>query len=183
VSTYIALLRAINLAGKNRVDMAGLRELCAGLGLEDARTLLQSGNLVFTAKGASASLERALEAEVKKRIGLDTDVFVRTAKEWEAIMAGNPYPGQAERDPGHLVVVFLKDAPGRSRAAALADAIPGREVARVDGRHAYIHYPDGIGRSKLTMALIEKKLGTRGTGRNWNTVRKLGAMLPTGPRP
>ncbi len=68
---------------------------------------------------------------------------------------------------------MLKDAPDRTAAAALTDAIRGRESLRVKGRQAYVVYPDGVGRSKLTMALIEKKLGTRGTARNWNTVLKL----------
>lgn len=176
--TYVALLRAVNLAGHNMVGMADLRELCGGLGFQDARSLLQSGNLVFGATGAtSAKLEAALQAGAKKRLGLETDFFVRAAKEWEAIIAGNPFPREAKDDPGHLVAMFLKDAPGKQSAAALRDAIAGRERFEIVGRQAYFVYPDGIGRSKLTTALIEKKLGTRGTGRNWNTVLKLGAAL------
>jgi uncharacterized protein (DUF1697 family) len=72
--------------------------------------------------------------------------------------------------------MFLKEAPSREDVIALQTAIKGREVVRAEGRHAYIVYPDGVGRSRLTNALIERKLGTRGTGRNWNTVLKLGAL-------
>ena len=72
--------------------------------------------------------------------------------------------------------MFLKDAPDREQVTALQKAITGREVVRAKGRHAYVVYPDGIGRSRLTSALIEKKLTTRGTGRNWNTVVKIGAL-------
>jgi uncharacterized protein (DUF1697 family) len=97
--------------------------------------------------------------------------------DWKAVIAGNPFSEEAARDPGHLLVVALKDAPDRAAAAALRNAITGREVVRVRGRHAYIVYPDGIGRSRLTTVVIEKKLGTRGTGRNWNTVLKLGALV------
>lgn len=91
-------------------------------------------------------------------------------------MARNPFPEEAERDPGHLVVMILKGAPAAHEVKALQDAIRGRELVRADGRAAYVVYPDGIGRSRLTTALLEKKLGTRGTGRNWNTVLKLAAL-------
>ena len=91
-------------------------------------------------------------------------------------MAGNPFPGEAERDPGHLVVMILKGETDAGKVAALQEAIKGREVVRGKGRHVYIVYPDGIGRSRLTNALIEKKLGRSGTGRNWNTVLKLGDL-------
>jgi thiosulfate dehydrogenase len=102
---------------------------------------------------------------------------VRTPKDWKELVAGNPFPAEAKDDPSHLVVVFLKKAPAAGDVKALQEAIKGREVVRAKGRHAYAVYPDGIGRSKLTMALIEKKLGAAGTARNWNTIMKIGAML------
>ena len=177
MTIQIALLRAINLPDHNKVGMADLRELLTGLGFADARSLLQSGNLVFRSDARTgAPLERLIEGAAKEKLGLDTDFFVRTAEEWKTIIAGNPFPEEAERDPGHLIVLFLKDAPDRKGVAALEEAIKGREVVRVKGRHAYIVYPDGVGRSRLTNVLIEKKLGTRSTGRNWNTVLKLGAL-------
>jgi uncharacterized protein (DUF1697 family) len=157
--------------------MADLRDLLTHLGFGDARSLLQSGNLVFRSDGPTgAQLEGLLEAEVERRLALRTDFFVRTAEEWKAIVAQNPFHEEAERDPGHLVVMFLKDAPGVRAVEALQAAITGPEVVRAHGRHAYIVYPSGIGRSRLTNALIEKKLGTRATGRNWNTVLKLGTL-------
>jgi len=122
------------------------------------------------------TLERLLEAEAEKRLALKTDFFVRTAKEWEGVVAHNPFRKEAMRDPGHLVVMFLKDAPSVTGVKALQKAITGREVVRAAGKHLYIVYPDGIGRSRLTNALIDKQLGTRGTGRNWNTVLKLAAL-------
>jgi len=158
--------------------MAGLRELFAELGFENARTLLQSGNVVFESRDLTgAPLERLLESAAKKRLAVETDFCVRTAKEWKAMVAANPFPRQAKSDPGHLVVMVLKHAPTTENVAALVGAISGREVVRAAGRHVYVVYPDGIGRSRLTIALIEKKLDTRATGRNWNTVLKLGAMV------
>lgn len=175
--TYIALLRGINVGGHNQVAMADLRDLLTQLGLVDARSLLQSGNLVFGANGrAAAQLERLLEAEAAKRLGLETDFFVRTAQEWNSVVAHNPFPKEAARDPGHLVTMFLKDAPTTAKVKALQAAITGPEVVGAAGKQLYIVYKDGIGRSRLTNAVIDKQLGTRGTGRNWNTVLKLAAV-------
>jgi uncharacterized protein (DUF1697 family) len=177
VATFIALLRAVNLAGLNKVGMADLRDFAQDLGFENPKTLLQSGNLVFSAASRSGDrLEATLEQAAKEQLGVATDFFVRTASEWKAVIAGNPFSTEAKRDPGHLLAVVLKAAPDRARVSALQDVIKGREQVRVKGRLAYVTYPDGIGRSKLTMAVIEKALGTRGTGRNWNTVLKLGAL-------
>jgi len=171
---HIALLRGINVGGRNLVAMAALRELCGDLGFAGATTLLQSGNLVFqSARKADATLERLLERETAKRLGVAADYVVRSADEWEQVVARNPFPKQAKVDPGRLVVMFLKSAPRAGDVEALQESIKGREIIRADGKHLYIVYPDGIGRSKLTGTSIEKKLGTRGTARNWNTVLKL----------
>jgi len=121
-------------------------------------------------------LERSLEAEARKRLALQADFFVRTAREWKTIVANNPFPEEAQCDPSHLVVLFLKDAPDASNVKALQAAITGPEVVRADGKQAYVYYPAGIGRSRLTNVLIEKKLGSRATGRNWNTILKVGSL-------
>jgi len=179
--THAALLRAVNLGPHNKISMRDLQALATDLGLQGARTLLQSGNLVFGAgRLPAARLEATLEREAAKRLALSTDFFVRTASEWRAIVAANPFPAEAEADPAHLVLVCLKSAPPRGAGTALQKAIAGREVARVHGREAYITYPDGIGTSKLTIKVIERALGTSGTARNWNTVLKIGALLDAG---
>jgi uncharacterized protein (DUF1697 family) len=176
MTTHVALLRAVNLGPHNAVAMADLRAFLGQLGLLEARTLLQSGNAVFGAgREAPAALERRLETEAIRRLGLTTTFFVRTAKEWRALVAANPFPDEAVRDPGHLLVFCLKAAPAPAAVSALQASISGREVVRAVGRQAYAVYPDGIGRSRLSIAVIEKALGTRGTGRNWNTVMKLAA--------
>ena len=174
---HIALLRAINLAGVNKVGMADLRELFASLGFSDAKTLLNSGNVVFSGGNkTTAALEQMLERAAATKFGVGTEFFVRTAKEWQAIIDANPFPREAKNDPSHLLVAVMKDEVTAANVAALQKAIVGREIIRAKGRCAYIVYPDGIGRSKLTSAMAEKKLGTRGTGRNWNTVLKLQAV-------
>ena len=176
-TTYFALLRGINVGGHKQVAMADLRELLTHTGFQDARSVLQSGNLVFRGDARpGAHLERLLEAAAAQRLALDTDFFVRTAREWKAAIAHNPFRVEAKRDPSHLVVQFLKDAPDSKDVKALQAAILGPEVVRAAGKQAYIVFPNGIGRSRLTNAVIEAKLGTRTTGRNWNTVLRLGAL-------
>lgn len=174
---YAALLRGINVGGNKKVSMAELRDFAAKLGLDDPRTLLQSGNLVFGSKLSAQRLESTLEAETKKHFGLETRYLLRTADEWQAAIDANPFPNEAVRDPSHLVVMFLRDAPPPTDVKALQAAISGRETVRAVGKHAYLVYPAGIGESKLTLSLIEKVLRTTGTGRNWNTVMKVNALL------
>ena len=166
----IALLRAVNVGGQQMIAMSDLRDLLTRLGFANVRSILQSGNLVFDAKKSAPEVEKLLERESAKRLGLDTPFFVRSPEEWDAIIESNPFRKQAKEDPGRLVVLFLKD---ERDAATLQKAIKGREVARGEGKQLYVYYPDGQGRSKLTNALIEKTLGTRATARNWNTVLKL----------
>jgi uncharacterized protein (DUF1697 family) len=177
MKTYVALLRGINIGGHNKVAMADLRTLVSKLGFADVRSLLQSGNLVFRGGARStAQIETLLEAELKKRLALEVVFFVRTAEEWGTLVARNPFREEAERDPGHLVAVLFKEAPSAVKVKELTAAITGPEVVRAKGRAAYIVYPEDIGHSRLTNALIEKKLGTRATARNWNTVLKLRAL-------
>jgi uncharacterized protein (DUF1697 family) len=177
MATYIALLRAINVGGRNLVAMSALRDLCDNLGFPGAKTLLQSGNLVFQSERRSTDkLERLLELETEKRFGVAADYVIRTEDELKAIIARNPFPEEAKRDPGHLLVIFLKSAPEAKNETALQAAIKGPEIVRCDDRQLYAVYPEGIGRSKLTNALIEKKLARSGTGRNWNTVLKLASL-------
>jgi uncharacterized protein (DUF1697 family) len=175
-AVYIGLLRAVNLGPHNKVAMSDLRDLLAAAGMREPQTLLQSGNVVFRSSRATAGLERLFEAAAKKRLGLATSFFVRTAAEWKALVASNPFTEEASTDPGHLLVVFLKEPPPPAAVASLRSAIKGSETVEVNGREAYIVYPDGVGRSKLTSALIEQKLGTRGTARNWNTVTRLATL-------
>jgi uncharacterized protein (DUF1697 family) len=178
MANYVALLRAINVGGRNLVAMSDLRDLLEGLGFAGTKTLLQSGNLVFQSdRRTGAVLERLLEVETEKRFGIPVDYFARTAEEWEKVIARNPFPKEAKTDPGHLLVVFLKEAPEVKSVKALQSAIKGPEMVRSDGKHLYAVYPAGVGTSKLTNALIKRTLGTRGTGRNWNTILKLATLV------
>jgi uncharacterized protein (DUF1697 family) len=101
---------------------------------------------------------------------------VRSAAEWLDIIKRNPFPAEAKQDPAHLLVLCLKTAPGSKAFTALQAAITGPERVLGHGRQAYFYYPAGVGRSKLTVSMIDKALGA-GTARNWNTVMKLATLM------
>lgn len=173
---YVALLRAINVGGNSTIKMAELRELGERLGFADVATLLQSGNLTFEATETDPDdLEQRWEQAVAESFGVSTAFIIRTTPQWQALIAANPFPAEAKADPSHLLVLPSKDALGEAAIAALRAAIQGRERIAGGERCLFAHYPDGIGRSKLTVKLIERHLGTLVTGRNWNTVLKLAA--------
>jgi uncharacterized protein (DUF1697 family) len=161
--------------------MSDLRALLTKLGFVNAQTILQSGNLTFQSDlRTSDELERFLEQEARKRLKLEADFIVRTAGEWKKIIDANPFQREAQRDPGHLLLMCFKSAVDPKSVESLQSAIIGSERISAKGREAYVVYPDGVGRSRFTHSLIEKKLGVRGTGRNWNTVLKLGAASSSG---
>ena len=180
LTTHIALLRGINVGGHRSVGMTDLRNFLTKLGFDDVRSLLQSGNLVFDSRARiGAELERFLEAEALKRFALEIDFFVRAPEEWKSMIRQNPFRKEAELDPAHLVVMLLKSPPRAEDVAALQEGISGPEIVQAKGRQLYAFYPNGIGRSRLTNAVIERKLG-RCTGRNWNTVLKLAVLAKSG---
>jgi uncharacterized protein (DUF1697 family) len=172
----IALLRAVNVGGRT-LKMADLVTLARNLGFDEPRTLLQSGNLVFgTTESLGAALEQRLEADAAARFGFPIDFIVRSGAEWRDVIANNPFGDATRDDPSHLLVMPLKAVPHAGALAALRAATKGPEMAALVGRDAYLVYPGGIGRSKLTVQVIERHLQTRGTARNWNTALKLAAM-------
>ncbi|NEX93378.1 DUF1697 domain-containing protein [Caulobacter sp. 17J65-9] len=179
MKSWIALLRGVNVGGHRKAPAAELRVLLAEMGFSEPRSLLASGNLVFGAEGATAGeLERRLEAGFAERMGLETDVMVRSPEDWDAAIAANPFRAEAEKEPSRTFVLALKSAPTAAQIAALKAAVAGwPEQVEVVGREAFLVYPNGAGTSKLTNALIDRKLGTRGTARNWNTTLKLRAMV------
>jgi uncharacterized protein (DUF1697 family) len=175
---HVALLRAVNVAGHGTVSTAQLKAVMEGAGLKDGRTLLQSGNLVFRAEGlGDAEIERRLEAEAERRLGLRTQVMARSGPAWRGVVEKNPFPAEAKADPAHLLVLALKSAPSTGDVDALRKGHDGPERFEAQGAHLYVVYPQGVGRSRLTTALIERRLGVAATGRNWNTTLKLADLV------
>jgi uncharacterized protein (DUF1697 family) len=134
---------------------------------------------VFTAGGVRRDrFAPRLEGELAQSFGLRTDAFARSADEWREVIARNPFPREAERDPGHTTVLLLEGATTDRAWKALEGANTGPEIIRGEDEHGYVVYPDGIGRSRLTHGRIERTLGTQAPTRNWNTVVNLGSLLP-----
>ena len=173
---HIALIRGVNVGGRSMIAMADLRAACEKLRFQNPRTLLNSGNLVVESPDAPAQVESRLEKGMKRLLGRELEFFVRSPKEWDAIIKANPYAKEAKADPGRLVLLCFKDKVTRAAVKELQKTIPGRETLEARGREGYAYYPDGQGQSKFTGALIDRTLGTRCTARNWNTVLKLAAM-------
>ena len=148
-------------------------------GFGDVRTWLQSGNFVFTSSRTKpVGIESRIEDLIAHAFSLRTDVFVRAAAEWLAMITGNPFPNETIRDPSRVTLLVLKEPPVEGAWRVLQQSLAGPELIRGSGTHGYVVYPDGIGRSHLTPTRIERALGTRSTTRNWNTVTKLGEFLP-----
>jgi len=176
MTSYVALLRGINVGGNKMVAMAELRAMLEDLGFSDVKTLLQSGNAVFRGPvKAPATLERQLEAAMTRRFNMSCDYHVRTAAELRAVIRANPLAVEATKDPSRFVVGFYREPLDTSLVKAAQAAITGPEIVRADGRHLYMYYPNGQGTSKAGI-VVGKMLKVQGTARNWNTVLKLGAL-------
>ncbi len=177
MTTYVALLRGVNIAGNRPVDMKALKACCEGLGFTRVATYLRSGNVLFDAGRASpAAVAGRLADAIEADFAFRAPVVLRTPARLAEIVAGNPFTEAAAADPTRVAVMFLDAAPDAGAAARLRAAHGGPEEFALSGADLYLHYPNGVGRSKLTSDLIDRRLGLHGTGRNWNTVLKLLAL-------
>ena len=174
MAVLVSMLRGINVGGHNKVNMGELRSLYESLGLQDAQTYVQSGNVVFRTKERNlAALAKRIEEGIERRFGFRVDVIVRTASELRDVIARNPFAKRRAVDPGKLLVTFLANHPSAQARDQVLKINTDPEELHIDGREVYIYFPDGMGRSKLSWPTIGKKLGTTGTGRNWNSVTTL----------
>jgi uncharacterized protein (DUF1697 family) len=167
MTVFVALLRAVNVGGTGMLPMKDLAGLCTKLGFENVRTYIQSGNVVFTSRLSKNCARQSLEAGLTARMGKKIDVILRDAAELRQALIGNPFP---DADPARVAVAFCS-APVQKK---LFDAvvIPGKEQIVVADQEFYVHYPDGMGQSKLKFPKSDGFI----TVRNINTVGKLVAM-------
>lgn len=173
MTTNVALLRGINLGGRNKVGMDSLRQLFLALGHVDVKSYLQSGNVIFRSPVKESSrLARDIEERLARDLGLTVTVLLRTGDDFEQIVANNPFLGR-KIDPGKLHVTFLADKPDHERAPRLETPAGDSDEFSLAGREVYLHCPDGYGRTKLNNAYIERRLGVAATTRNWKTVTSL----------
>ena len=167
MTAFVALLRAVNVGGTGKLPMRDLSALCSAQGFEKVRTYIQSGNVVFHSplpeRTVAARLESALRDHMEKPVG----VLIRSASELKSVIDANPFP---TANPSRVGVLFLPKPPPGDALGGLA--CPANEEVSAIGREVFVHYPDGMGRSKLKFP----PLLTSGTMRNINTVRALAAM-------
>ena len=176
--TFVSLFRGINVGGHQTIRMDELKDLHESLGFKDVVTYIQSGNVVFTSDDADlAQLPGHIEDGFAQKFGFQVRVMVRTSAELREIIANNPFQNQHTKESKWVVVLFLATRPESTALEDLQKTYVGPEELCLIGQELYIYYPNGIGRSKLTLTLIEKKLKTMGTGRNWNTILQLQKLI------
>ena len=178
MKTWIALLRGINVGGKNRVPMADLRAVIEALGAQDVRTLGASGNVVFelVVEGGSPGLEASVSEGILARFGLRVPVVVRTRDELAALMASAPFAEPDQAPTAHHVFLMSR-VPDPSAVEALDPDRSPPDRFSVSGREIFVHSPNGLGRSKLTVDWFERGLGVTVTQRNWRTMQSLQRMV------
>jgi uncharacterized protein (DUF1697 family) len=171
---HVALLRGINVGKAKRIAMADLRALCEGLGYGNVRTLLNSGNIVFSAPRADARAAAKIEKEIASRLGVESRVLVITGAELDSIVEENPF-AECETSPSRFLVTVLATTVNRARIAQLAEQNWGADRLGIGSRAAYLWCANGITESEAVVAL-GKALGDAGTSRNWATMKKLQAL-------
>jgi uncharacterized protein (DUF1697 family) len=168
MSAYVAFLRGINVGGNMRVSMKELAVICTDMGLLDVRTYLNSGNIIFESPLPEAELQKTLEQELSGKTGKDIHVVIRSSGELEQIVIGNPFPEAIPSQVG----VLLGTTPVPEKVLS-EFSTPGRETVVPGRREVYIHYPDGMGRSKLKIPPSLRD----GTMRNINTLSGLAGLI------
>lgn len=177
MTRYAVLLRAVNVGGHNKVPMPTLRQIATDLGYTAVATYVQSGNLVLSADSKqAAAIARAISDALRRELDLDLDVIVRNRKELASVIDANPFRDGAD-DPKNLHVSFLAGRPTAAARKACDPAEFDPERFEFGDRCVYLWYPDGQGRSRMATAPWAKRLGVKGTSRNWRTVTTLLDML------
>jgi uncharacterized protein (DUF1697 family) len=174
-TSYAALLRGVNVGAHNRIRMPELRALVEGLDCTDVSTYVQSGNVVFRSGRASGSLAETIEQGIRRSFGLDVAVVIRSRKQLEKLVAGNPF-GRPKGKESTLYATFLAGKPDPQRVRRLGEESFDAERFELVGEDVYLFCPNGYGRSKLNNALLEHRLGVVATTRNWRTVTALAEL-------
>ncbi len=176
-STYVCLIRGINVGGQKIIKMEQLRKAFEALGFEDVRTYVQSGNVTFKARQqAPGDLSMKIEKMILGKFGFPVSVIVRTPEEINHAIKRNPFLKERGIDVSKLHVTFLSCAPEPAAFKALDAIIESPDEFRHSGKEIYLHCPNGYGQSKLTNNVLERVLSMKATTRNWNTVNKVYQM-------
>lgn len=177
MTSVICMLRGVNVGGHNKIKMTELRDLCLSLNLEEARTFIQSGNVVFRTKDRNLkAIGKNIGDGIEKQFGFRPAVILRTAAEMRSVIERNPFASRKDVEPNKLLVWFLAAEPTAEARAKVLAMPPVPEELHIDKSELYIYFPNGMARPKLSLPAVDRALKILGTGRNWNSVLKLMAM-------
>jgi uncharacterized protein (DUF1697 family) len=175
------MLRGVNVVGHNKIKMDALRALYESLKLEDPRTHIQSGNIIFRIRVRineknSAALAKKIQKTIEGKFGFAPEVILRTPDEMRTTIAGTPFAASRNLHPSKVLVTFLAGEPGPEVQATLLSLKDHPEELHLKGRELYIYFPNGVGQSKLPWSKVEKLTKVAGTARNWNSVTRMLAI-------
>jgi uncharacterized protein (DUF1697 family) len=170
--TYIAFLRAVNMAGHNSVKMKDISALFTDIGFSKVETYIQSGNIIFQT-ATEDDYSRIIEENILSATGFNITVMIRTPDQLKKLIKSNPFRDPGKFNPGRVAVLFLTSEPGEDVKAKMSDYDFSPDKFVISEKNVFIFCPDGFGRSKLSTGFFEKKMGIKCTARNWNTVNAI----------
>jgi uncharacterized protein (DUF1697 family) len=174
MQVLISMLRGVNVGAHNRIKMDALCALYKSMKLEEPRSYVQSGNVIFRTKEKNTEqIAKKIQDAIEKKFACRTPVILRTTDELRKAIAASPFAGRPDLEPGKLLVTFLAAVPGREAPATLAGLKAHPEELYLKGRELYIYFPNGAGKTKLPWSQVERLLKVTGTARNWNSVTAL----------
>jgi uncharacterized protein (DUF1697 family) len=170
LKTYVVLLRGVMPTGKNKVPMAQLRDVLSKAGFINVRTYIQSGNALLDTQLSASEVEKQVHELIKKHIGADLVVVVRTGEQLQHVIDNNPF---TQEDISRVFFVLFAELPPQQKAKELMAEDFGDEKLVIAETAGYMYIPGNAARSKLSNVKLEKKLGVGATTRNFNTLKKL----------
>lgn len=175
MSTYISLLRGINVSGQKKIIMTDLKKLYEDLGFDNVQTYIQSGNVVFdyVSNEDYRSIAEKTELAIEKKYNFHVPVVLRKVKDLIKTVENNPFAGEPDLDLSKVAVTFLDSMPSAENLQRLKDVNYPPDRFVIEGLNIYVHCPIGFGNSKLTIKLFENRLQVKATSRNWRTINKL----------
>jgi uncharacterized protein (DUF1697 family) len=174
---FVGLLRGINVSGRNMIPMAELRSVCGELNWKGVQTYIQSGNLIFAADGAPAEIEKQLEQSITRHFGHTVPAIVRSASDWPSYIINNPLTEACKISAKSVMLILSKYPPKPDAAQALQERAMNGERVLLAGNALWIYFADGVAKSKLSPALLDRLIGSTATARNWNTVLKINELI------
>jgi uncharacterized protein (DUF1697 family) len=175
IEPNISFLRGVNMTGHNSIKMTDLSELFLKIGLKDAETYIQSGNVVFREIGEilPSDLTYSIEQAILNRFNYAIPVMIRSRKELADLFTSNPFLEEPGFDPSKMAVIFLHDEPSDNQLRKVEDVDYPPDKFEIIGREIYTYCPNGFGKTKIYTNFFEKKMGVSGTARNWKTITTL----------